>query len=70
MRTFGEETHSETLSPASSENLSLTCEGTVIRPFESRRAENPDVCSLGSKDSVNALTGVGAVAISRVFVFG
>jgi hypothetical protein len=42
----------------------------VIRPFESRRAENPDVCSLGSKDSVNALTGVEAVAISRIFVFG
>lgn len=69
-RACGEETHSETLSPASSEYLSLTCEGTVIRPFESRQAENPVVCLLGKKVSVNAPTSVGAIAISRIFVFG
>ena len=68
-RTCGEETHSETLSPASSENLSLTFEGTVIRPFESRRTENPVVCLLSEKDSVNAPTSVGAVAILKIFCF-
>jgi hypothetical protein len=42
----------------------------VIRPFESRQAENPVVCLLGEKVSVNAPTSVGAIAISRIFVFG